>query len=270
MTENIDYAELDKAVGEAMRTRSSSTPRSGATIRPHAVRRPSQGQFIDFAPRVSSSPVKRPAQTRSQARQTQTRPALAPQLAQARARATAQAKAQARAEINARARAEAKARAEARLRAEKARLSQSARPVQAPRLAQARPVASAAPTKPQPVAKTPEQATRPSETKKAPESPNANNYSLGVRSPFMVSSTKITKRPLGQNIPETNADSLKSTKNIYSQKSPSKSPKQRKHTVVESPKPISGWLRTIIVLLVIAAGAGLGYLAYLLVFANQF
>ena len=45
--------------------------------------------------------------------------------------------------------------------------------------------------------------------------------------------------------------------------------KRKKHTVTEAPKSHSGWLWSLIVILVIAAGAGLGYVAYLIVFANQ-
>jgi hypothetical protein len=32
---------------------------------------------------------------------------------------------------------------------------------------------------------------------KAPSSPNANNYSLGVKSPFIRTDAKVEKRPLG-------------------------------------------------------------------------
>ena len=80
---------------------------------------------------------------------------------------------------------------------------------------------------------------------------------------------KVDKRPLGTNIPETSARTIHSTRNTYSQKDPStKKHKAKKHMVTESPKNHSGWFWTFIVLLVIAAGAGLGYLAYILVFAN--
>ena len=112
--------------------------------------------------------------------------------------------------------------------------------------------------------------TAPVAPKDEVKAPNANNYSLGGRSPFMIDA-KVDKRPLGTNIPETTARTLLSTKNTYSQKDPSETTKRRKankHIVTESPKKHSGWLWTLVVLLVIAGGAGLGYLAYLIVFAN--
>lgn len=105
--------------------------------------------------------------------------------------------------------------------------------------------------------------------KEEAEAPNANNYSIGVRSPFLVNA-KVEKRPLGTNIPETSVEALKSTKNIYSQKSPIKKKTAKKHTVIEAEHKTSGWVWTLIVLFVIAAGGALGYLAYLLVFTNQY
>ena len=113
-----------------------------------------------------------------------------------------------------------------------------------------------------------QEAPRPKVRKKH-ESPDANSYSLGGRSPFLTD-TKVEKRPLGNNIPETSTTAVHSTKNTYSQKNPAKAPvsKRKKHTVTEAPKSHSGWLWTLVVLLVIAAGAGLGYLAYLIVFAH--
>ncbi len=104
--------------------------------------------------------------------------------------------------------------------------------------------------------------------KEEAEAPNANNYSVGVRSPFLTNA-KVEKRPLGTNIPETSVEALKSTKNIYSQKSPIKKKQSKKHTVVETEHKTSGWVWTLIVLFVIAAGGALGWLAYHLVFANQ-
>ncbi|MBR3164525.1 hypothetical protein IKF15_04500 [Candidatus Saccharibacteria bacterium] len=88
-------------------------------------------------------------------------------------------------------------------------------------------------------------------------------------SPF-IANTKVEKRPLGQNAPEIPTHQLKSTKNVYSQKDPTRvNPKvAKKHVVTETPKSHSGWLWAALVLLIIAAGGGLGYLAYLLVFAN--
>ena len=82
--------------------------------------------------------------------------------------------------------------------------------------------------------------------------------------------SKVEKRPLGKDVPETSSTALKSTKNIYSQKAPSRAPHVKKHIVTEAPKKHSGWLWALVVLLIIAAGGGLGYLAYILVFAGGF
>ena len=112
-------------------------------------------------------------------------------------------------------------------------------------------------------------ATIEAQNKAEAEAPNANNYSVGVRSPFLTDA-KIEKRPLGTNIPETSVNNLTSTKNVYSQKSPIKKKTTKKHTVVQAEHKTSGWVWTLIVLFVIAAGGALGYLAYLLVFTNQF
>ena len=93
-------------------------------------------------------------------------------------------------------------------------------------------------------------------------------YSLGGRSPFMAN-THVEKRPLGTNIPETSASALRSTRNVYSQKSPTRATENtHKHIVTQEPAGKSGWLWTLIVIAVIAAGGGLGYLAYLLIFAH--
>ena len=113
----------------------------------------------------------------------------------------------------------------------------------------ARPVAPVTKPAPKPVAKP---------AAKVAPAPNANNYSLGVRSPFLDPNAQVEKRPLGANIPETSASALKSTHNVYSHKSPLRDPKKK-----------SGWLWTLAVIGVIAAGAGLGYLAYLLILANK-
>lgn len=228
MSDHIDYAELDKAVGEAMRAR----PAAPAKTRPTAPPRP-RGKYMDFVQRAhaatTATPASRPSLTASiQKRQQLARPTRPSQAKPA---------------------------------------SRPPSPAQRPAQTAKRPTLQAKhPTQPAP---RPAPTPKPTPKKSAADSPNANNYSLGVRSPFMTS-TKVAKRPLGQNIPETNADNLRSTKNVYSQKSPSKTSRRKKHTITEPPKSHSGWLWTLIVLLVIAAGGGLGYLAYLLVFANQF
>ena len=102
------------------------------------------------------------------------------------------------------------------------------------------------------------------------KAPNANNYSLGGRSPFMID-TKVDKRPLGRNVPEGFAGTVRSTKNVYSQRTPTRRdaeemPEQPMVTV--APQKKSGWLWALVTLLIIAAGGGLGALAYV-IFANQ-
>jgi len=230
MSDNIDYAELDKAVNEAMQTQSSRPVSRVATSRPVAKRpvaRPqSRGRFMDFAPRgnhvrtvTPARPVQKPV----------ARPVVAPQPRP---------------------------------------VVRAAKPVSTIPPKTSRPsVATKIQQKQQRVATTKE-APKPKVVKKV-EAPDANSYSLGGRSPFLAD-TKVEKRPLGTNIPETSTTAVRSTKNVYSQKNPSKSPvsKRKKHTVTEAPKSYSGWLWTFVVLFVIAAGAGLGYLAYLIVFAN--
>ena len=101
--------------------------------------------------------------------------------------------------------------------------------------------------------------------------PDNSSYSIGVRSPFIVN-TDVEKRPLGKDVPESDPLKLESSKNIYSQKDPSKpkkSKKDQKHTVVDSPKKTSGWAWTFLAIFIIFAGAALGYFAYIMVFANQ-
>jgi hypothetical protein len=143
-----------------------------------------------------------------------------------------------------------------------------AHPIQAAARPVLKPAAKSAAPAPKPAAKPAAKATTATPVLKKREAPNANNYSLGVRSPFLTN-TKVEKRPLGTDIPETSTAALRSTKNVYSSKSPSKaSTTKKKHMVTEAPKKHSGWLWTLIVLGVIAAGGGLGYLAYILVFAN--
>ena len=281
MSDHIDYDELDKAVNEAIKSRQAARPvrRPAAktvvkTTTPKAPR--PHGQYIDFVakrPTVKRSvarpvtkptitqPVARgpqPAIRRAIVRPTTPRPAIKP-AAQPTART---------------------ARPLAKTPTVKAPAAQ--RPVvkTAPRPTVSRPQPKpntvVRPAMPSPAAVTAAKAATataaptPAAPKDEVKAPNANNYSLGGRSPFMIDA-KVDKRPLGTNIPETTARTLLSTKNTYSQKDPSATTKRRKankHIITESPKKHSGWLWTLIVLLVIAGGAGLGYLAYLIVFAN--
>ncbi len=300
MSDNIDYAELDKAVNEAIQSRSAAKPQvSSKPITRPAMTRP-HGQFMDFAPvrhkvahpaPVSAKPITRPV-ARTVARpmssaamhpavQRPLRPTHAQQPIAPRSAASS-------AKITTAPQPAIVPRSEKIGSAVKTvRPSVSAQIQHKQQVAAAKPVAKPAekpaakpapkaepkaePKKPvaKPVEKPVEKPAPKAEKSEKKSAPNANNYSLGVRSPFMTN-TKVEKRPLGKDIPETSVSNLHSTKNIYSSKSPSKATKtvKKKHMVTEAPKKHSGWLWTLVVLLVIAAGAGLGYLAYILVFAK--
>lgn len=98
---------------------------------------------------------------------------------------------------------------------------------------------------------------------KAPSSPNANNYSLGVRSPFIRNDAKVEKRPLGAGSDYVQDDKV--GKNSYAAKAQptGKAEDKKKTKVVGNKKQKSnGWIWPLIVILIIAAGGGLGYLAY--------
>lgn len=102
---------------------------------------------------------------------------------------------------------------------------------------------------------------------KAPSSPNANNYSLGVRSPFIRNDAKVEKRPLGSSSEYVQDDKV--GKNTYEAEKPSvkdkdaKSKKSKKTKVARNKDQKSkGWVWPLIIVLIIAAGGGLGYLAY--------
>ena len=261
MSDNIDYAELDKAVNEAMQsqpkrsssrstTKTTSAAAHPVTARPTITRpaakpiaRPqNRGRFMDFAPRSAST---RPTTaTHSPAKPVAMRPTTAniPQRSVAKPASRIATVRKTAAAPRAETPAASRPSVAAKIQQKQQRVTTATAPKETPK----------------PVAHTPKI-----------EAPDANSYSLGGRSPFLVD-TKVEKRPLGTNIPETNAATVHSTKNIYSQKNPSKAPvaKRKKHTVTEAPKSHSGWLWTLIVILVIASGAGLGYLAYLIVFAN--
>lgn len=270
-SDNIDYAELDRAVNEAMRAQpKSSSSRStdtkakpvAATPRP-APRPQNHGRIMDFAPRnIHSHTQVRPAQTTTAiARPIVKRPAI-------QQRPTTSTVPQ-RSVVRPTTRV-------ATIR--KATPAPTSNPTPRTTASTEKPAMSITSTRPSVAAKIQQKQQRaatpapqvPARTKAPKEAPDANSYSLGGRSPFLAD-TKVEKRPLGNNIPENSATSIRSTKNIYSQKNPAKAPmaKRKKHTVTEAPKSHSGWLWSLIVILVIAAGAGLGYVAYLIVFANQ-
>ena len=280
MSDSINYDELDKAVNAAINAKQAAKaqPKPAVAKAPQAAKKPaSRGMFMDFAPVTSRRiVVKKTIETHSIAR-VAANPATKATPTIPRPRVTPAPKLVAR-PVQARpamARPVAKpAPIRAAAQAFPARPAQApARPVQTPARPAAKPVAPK-PTQARPALKVAEKpapkitAAKPV-LKAAEPAPNANNYSLGVRSPFLNTDAKVEKRPLGNNIPETSTSALRSTRNVYSQKSALKnSEAAKKHIVTEGGKKKSGWLWALIVLAVIAAGGGLGYLAYLIVFAK--
>jgi|GEM_PF-1963489 len=95
------------------------------------------------------------------------------------------------------------------------------------------------------------------------EDPNANNYSLGGRSPF-IPDAKVEKRPLGDYVPEGSTRGVQSTKNVYSQRTPvDRNVPDVEPMVVGAPKKRSGWMWALVTLLVVVAGGGLGVLVFM-------
>lgn len=276
--DNIDYAELDKAVNEAMQaqpvepaTRPVARPAAKAAAVRHLAARPqNHGHIMDFAPRGNNKrAITQPLPTKKMTAKPVTTPRPArPAIQQQPTVSNISQRSAAKPATRVAAVRRAPVEPEPELDAPVSALTHTVRPA-----TNRESIAAKIQQKRDRVAEvTPEETPKP-KAKTAPrkaEAPDANSYSLGGRSPFLTD-TKVEKRPLGFNIPEANAASIRSTKNVYSSKSPTKAPttKRKKHTVTEAPKTHSGWLWTLIVILVIAAGAGLGYLAYLIVFANQ-
>ena len=254
MSDNsINYDELDKAVNAAMSARETAKAKPVAAQKPAEPKKPvSRGMFMDFAPRRPQGIARVTTTTRTVAIKPAARPVAKPAV-----RPAAPVKRPAPVKPIA-------PRVAANPAAKAAHLAAhpTAKQVQHPVVKPAtRPVAPVAKPAPKPVAKP---------AAKVAPAPNANNYSLGVRSPFLDPNAQVEKRPLGSNIPETSASRLKSTHNVYSHKSPlHDNTNTGKHVITESPKKKSGWLWTLAVIGVIAAGAGLGYLAYLLILANK-
>ena len=237
MSDNsINYDELDKAVNAAMSARETAKATPAAPAKPAAPKKPaSRGLFMDFAPRRPQVITHVTTTTRTVSVKPVARPVAKPAVRPAMP----------------------------------VKRPAPVKPV-APRVA-ANPAAKAAHLATHPTAKPVARPTAPAKpAAKLNDVPNANNYSLGGRSPFLNPNAQVEKRPLGANIPETSASALRSTHNVYSHKSPLRDTTNTgKHVVAESPKKKSGWLWTLAVIGVIAAGAGLGYLAYLLILANK-
>lgn len=281
MSDNIDYDELDRAVRAASaakaETKSTSSERPNVAKNTMPVKRPAtRGVVMDFAPRRIAH-TKRVVVAKTVAVNAP-RPAAQPVAAKKPIAAPINRL------IN---RPAAKTEPKTIAKPTVAAVRPASKPVMRPAAPAPKPIAhapkpavAAAPARPQAPHPTTSRiehqrpATKPvPETAPAPaikrrEAPNANNYSLGGRSPFMTN-THVEKRPLGTNIPETSASALRSTRNVYSQKSPTRATENaQKHVIAQDPGKKSGWLWTLIVIAVIAAGGGLGYLAYLLIFAH--
>ena len=284
MSDNIDYAELDKAVSEAIKARSNEPTRAAkpaaasVTVRksaPVAPRPVSRGRYMDFAPVHHTTPVSTPAPApKSTPTPQPVTKSIAPTYTVTRTITTAPHPAivprSAKGPVHTgttvsdmRPVTHSQHSVAAQIQKKQQKVEQAAAKVAAPKPAP-KPTASKAvapkTVEHKPVAKKAEK----------DDAPNANNYSLGVRSPFLTDA-KVEKHPLGHNIPETSASALRSTHNVYSEKSPTKvkhTHHAKKQVVAEEPQKHSGWLWALLVILIIAAGAGLGYLAYTLVFAN--
>ena len=285
MSDNIDYSELDRAVNEAMNARKAAKaqPQKAAEpVKPAAApiseepKKPAakpvqRGIMMDFAPRSKSPATTKVAVSKPVAKATPVRPTVKT----VEPIITKPAKRIARPVAKPAVKPVAKPAPKPVEKPAPAPEKPAPRPIPArpahPAQANARPVLDKKPLSKK--AEVPKETPAKKEEAPTPilkkrEAPNANNYSLGGRSPFMAN-TKVEKRPLGHNIPDTSASALRSTRNVYSQKSPVRAIENaKKHIIAQDPKGKSGWLWTLIVLAVIAAGGGLGYLAYLLVFAH--
>jgi len=137
--------------------------------------------------------------------------------------------------------------------------------------APAHPIAAKTATRPVPA---PKPATAPSATataashavesiKKGPTAPNANNYSLGVNSPYLRNNAPVQKRPLNGDVSEyVQDDKIKKNEYPEPKKAASTKKTRSKHTVKKTEKSSSDWYWPILVVLIVAAGGGLGYLLW--------
>ncbi len=284
MSDNIDYDELDKAVNAAISARNAANAQPKPTLEPKpakpsdADKKPAakparRGIVMDFSPRHSTVKTA-PAVHSTIAKKVAAPKPVAPKIAAPTRKTTEP--------IIRNQPIRKPIAAPVKRLVERPAVKPVAKTIAKPTVPPAR-VASKAILKPvaKPIAKpAPKEAPKPVvkekpvlEEKPAPilkkrEAPNANNFSIGGRSPF-VKNTKVEKRPLGKNIPETSATTLRSTHNIYSQKSPIRTTENiKKHVITQEPQKKSGWLWTLVVLGIILAGGAIGYFCYLLVFAN--
>ena len=281
MSDNIDYDELDKAVRKAVKAdtkkaaAAKAAPKVSGTPKPaQPVARPHGHQYMDF---VRRTPAARPMPASKPVAVPKPQPTIAPKAAVRKAAAPVVTPKPAQLIPNAAVKqaaptvrkttanmpqyrtagANARAAAKAAIATPKPAAKTVATPKAAPKAVAAK--------KEEPANATIERVSQP--TPKKPAAPNANNFSIGGKSPFLTN-TQVEKTPLGKNPSQNSAGSIESTKNTYSQKSPSKSKVASKHIVTEEPKDHSGWFYALITVLVIAAGAGLGLLAWLIIGPN--
>lgn len=239
MSDERDFVDLDKVVKEKQMKRPTS--KAATTVRPVA-----RGRFMDMVkPGARVRPVSR-NNTAATAKPVQSSPTP---------------------------RADVKNRS-----AMDRRRVDMVKPVAAPaKVPSVRPAPAAIPEpKPRQLPKEKPEMARPNlfsddDFAKDEKAPDANNYSLGGRSPF-IPDAKVDKRPLGPNVPESNARAIRSTKNVYSQKTPLRSGiddvPSRGVITVAPPKRKSGWLWAVVTLGVIAAGGGIGLLAFMIFAQN--
>lgn len=113
----------------------------------------------------------------------------------------------------------------------------------------------------------PRQNSLASDGKSPLDAPDGNRYTLGGKSPFLVTADQVDKRPLSNHLPEGTASSVKSTKNIYSRREILKVDKRPAPIITDAKtKDRSGLGLAIAIVVTLALGALVGTLAYLAFF----
>lgn len=114
---------------------------------------------------------------------------------------------------------------------------------------------------------TPRKATFTADDRDALDAPDGNRYTLGGKSPFLVTADQVDKRPLSNHLPEGTASGLRSTKNIYSRREVLKDSKRPAPTIIDAKsKDRSGIGLAIAIAVTLVLGAVVGTLAYLAFF----
>lgn len=97
---------------------------------------------------------------------------------------------------------------------------------------------------------------------KKPSSPNANNYSIGVKSPFIRTDAVVEKRPLGNASEYVSDDKVEKSSHVSDKIAPKVTKSKKTKVVGKRQAESKSWIWPLIILLIIAAGGGLGYLAF--------